>query len=349
MPSHLAASVLAAALAASLAACVTADDSSGQLDDDKGDLPDVPDNPRFPSGSPTVFPIVLVHGFASSPSFNGLGPDIVKALCSDGHAVFAPQQSAFASAETRAAELFAAIEQIRAGATDLCGVKPASPPAKVNLIAHSMGGLDARVVASHNPDKIASVITISTPHRGSFIADRMLAGATFADEAARVALGGLIGRTIAGSADQLAGDLRDAFVSLAESSGDDFEARHPADVNVVYNTWAGLSNAFGRSSAQDAAECRDKMSTFPSPTGRHIMAGALAPIAFVVGHFTEARPNDGLVTIASARWDHPANIFRGCIPADHADEVGAFGLLSGQWDHVRFVRNRAFELADFGL
>lgn len=43
----------------------------------------------------------------------------------------------------------------------------------VNLIAHSMGGLDARQVVSHlgMADRVASLTTIATPHRGTAVAD----------------------------------------------------------------------------------------------------------------------------------------------------------------------------------
>ena len=45
---------------------------------------------------------------------------------------------------------------------------------KVNLIAHSMGGLDCRYLITHVPNKnyeVTSLTTISTPHRGSEMAD----------------------------------------------------------------------------------------------------------------------------------------------------------------------------------
>ena len=44
---------------------------------------------------------------------------------------------------------------------------------KLNLIAQSMGGLDARFAISRlgMADRIATLVTVSTPHRGSAIAD----------------------------------------------------------------------------------------------------------------------------------------------------------------------------------
>jgi triacylglycerol lipase len=46
----------------------------------------------------------------------------------------------------------------------------------VNLIAHSMGGLDARYLISHlaMANRVRSLTTISTPHRGTYLADWFL-------------------------------------------------------------------------------------------------------------------------------------------------------------------------------
>src|SRR5690348_17253469 len=55
------------------------------------------------------------------------------------------------------------------------------PSGPVHIIAHSMGGLDSRTLIARNyhglsqPGRIASLTTLSTPHRGSPVAD-LLAG-----------------------------------------------------------------------------------------------------------------------------------------------------------------------------
>ena len=50
--------------------------------------------------------------------------------------------------------------------------------AKVNLVGHSQGGMDARVITSPQGlgygDRVASVTTVATPHRGSKVADAVL-------------------------------------------------------------------------------------------------------------------------------------------------------------------------------
>jgi triacylglycerol esterase/lipase EstA (alpha/beta hydrolase family) len=51
------------------------------------------------------------------------------------------------------------------------------PPKKVHIIAHSMGGLDARYMIANleMADKVASLTTIGTPHRGTGFADKGIA------------------------------------------------------------------------------------------------------------------------------------------------------------------------------
>jgi len=58
--------------------------------------------------------------------------------------------------------------------------------------------------------------------------------------------------------------------------------------------------------------------------------------AYIRGNPLDPTPNDGLVPAESARWGE----FLGCIPADHADQIGqvlgdAPGLLNA-WDHHDF-------------
>ncbi len=68
------------------------------------------------------------------------------------------------SLESRAAALRRAVEEILA---------PRGPQAKVNIIAHSMGGLDARYMIARlgMAERVASLVTIGTPHLGSSYAD----------------------------------------------------------------------------------------------------------------------------------------------------------------------------------
>ena len=336
-------------LVTALCACAAeAPEAVEEVDvDGKVDSPDSVDNPRSPSGDPTRYPIVLVHGFNASPQKNGFGPEVVRALCDDGHAVFAPALPAHASAEARAEKLAQSVDAILGGATDACGNRPAVIPTKVNLIAHSMGGLDSRVLINRGyVERVGALVTISTPHRGSAIADMALGLTGFLDKDALAKMSEWIGRPLSADVSSIAPDLNAAFFSLSETNALAFERANPydgRDGRVRIESWAGLSNVAGIANVQDWGACEGKMSLFPNSVTRHRMGVLLKPIAYVVGHRFSLRPNDGLVQVANAKW----GTFRGCVPADHADQVGAFPF--PRFDYIRFVRNRAFELASVGL
>lgn len=337
---------LAAIAISAAAACAGAGDPEDDnlCDDAKCDSPDSADNPLVPSGDPTRLPIVLIHGFNASPAKNGFGPEVVQALCDDGHAVFAPETPAFASVEDRADALAAVVQGALDGGVDACGRTPSEPPAQVNLIAHSMGGLDSRYLISGlgYGDRVATLTTLSTPHRGSAMADMALGLLSSFDDEALAALAAFLSRPLTDAAGNIPSDLLAAMTALAESTAPSFNTTIVDDDRVHYQSWAGLSNVAGILNPQDAGACEGKLSLFPSVTSRHVMHIEIKAIAFVVAHEFLLVPNDGLVQVASAKW----GTFRGCMPADHIDEVGASPI--HRWDHVRFLRNRAFELAAVG-
>ncbi|KAH6604852.1 triacylglycerol lipase [Trichoderma cornu-damae] len=82
------------------------------------------------------------------------------------------------SIEERAAKLAADIlAQTAASLDDGAGAPRDGQVPTVNIIAHSMGGLDARYMISRlrPPNiKIASLVTVATPHRGSPFADYLV-------------------------------------------------------------------------------------------------------------------------------------------------------------------------------
>lgn len=115
-------------------------------------------------------PIVLAHGLLGFDEIHlasNLLPGvhywrgITEALHGNGASVITASVPASASIEVRARKLG---EQVEAQADG----------ASVNIIAHSMGGLDARYLISRlRPSnvKVLSLTTIATPHRGSAYAD----------------------------------------------------------------------------------------------------------------------------------------------------------------------------------
>ena len=123
--------------------------------------------PTDPPGLGPPYPVVLSHGFFGFEDFAGAGfltyyYDVKEHLAQHGETmVFTPAVDPFNSSEYRGAQLAAQIEEILA----------TTGHAKVNIIGHSQGGLDARVVAHDYPNLVASVVTLQTPHFGTPIAD----------------------------------------------------------------------------------------------------------------------------------------------------------------------------------
>jgi triacylglycerol lipase len=120
--------------------------------------------------------IVLVHGILgfSQLTFGGLRVAdyfrlIPDALRQDGHHVpIPPHLNPAGSIAQRAQDLKNYLEQ-----------NPEVSGRKVHLIAHSMGGLDARFMLAKlgMADRVFSLTTISTPHHGSPVADIVVTGA----------------------------------------------------------------------------------------------------------------------------------------------------------------------------
>src|SRR4051794_37363789 len=116
--------------------------------------------------------IVLAHGILGFGSgllpfginyFNG-----VKAILEQhGHDVLAPTVTPLGSLDVRSEQLARQIEAHWPDESELA------------VIAHSMGGLDARRVNHRDPSvgkRITALVTIATPHFGSPVADAVLKG-----------------------------------------------------------------------------------------------------------------------------------------------------------------------------
>lgn len=128
----------------------------------------VPVAGRVERGPP--LPVVLVHGLfgfdriglpgARFDYFRGIARHLETLGC-HAHAVRLPVA---ASVPDRARELVAAIDAL--------------PHPRIDLIAHSLGGLDARYALAHLglARRVRSLVTVGTPHRGTPLADLALKG-----------------------------------------------------------------------------------------------------------------------------------------------------------------------------
>ncbi len=118
-----------------------------------------------------MIPVVLHHGLFGRDAIR-LGPlrlsyfsKIDRAIADRGHLVIQTRVHPTASVERRSREL----KQQILDRLESAG----QPRAKVLLIAHSMGGLDARYIVSKlgMARHVAAILTITAPHRGSPYAD----------------------------------------------------------------------------------------------------------------------------------------------------------------------------------
>ncbi|GBU27625.1 hypothetical protein R84B8_01160 [Treponema sp. R8-4-B8] len=114
---------------------------------------------------PLKYPVVLVHGiYAHDRGKNKIfWGRIPEELEKNGIKVFFGNTDAWGDYETNAQILHTTIEDILRETNS----------EKVNIIAHSKGGLDSRycIWKYDYGDKVASLTTVSTPHHGAELAD----------------------------------------------------------------------------------------------------------------------------------------------------------------------------------
>jgi len=230
------------------------------------------------------YPVLLVHGmgFRDNKVINYWGR-IPKELEKIGCKIYYGYQESNADIETNGLHIKKRIEDIVSETN--CE--------KVNIIAHSKGGLDTRYAISTLGigDKVASLTTISTPHNGSVTVDRLLNLPDF------------LVRFVGFSTDccyRIIGDRNPSsykvFHSFTTQKAKEFNIKNPDDPNVYYQSYAFvMKNCFS-----------DIFLWFPN----------------LVVNFFEGE-NDGLLTPASVRWANFKGVFRGVgnRGISHCDEV----------------------------
>ena len=221
--------------------------------------------------------LVFASGFLIPQSLRGL--DYFRDLRKQYRGALFPRVAVAGSVEVRANQL---AEQIEA----------AFPSGRIDIVAHSMGGLDARFLLSHNlrglAARVVTLSTISTPHRGSPVAD-LVAGPT--PLGPQRLLYDLVKRSIT----QL-GLPAGALGSLTIGSAMTFMQQCPDSRRVTYFSYAG--------------------------GGPH--SRALSASSWLIQHAgstPDERDNDGLVSVASAQWPG-SQLAEPAWPADHLAQLG---------------------------
>ena len=283
--------------------------------------------------TPRTYPIVLAHGIARFDALVDMvvGVDnddafdhkhyfknIRTHLNSLGFDTWHTQVDWAGPVATRASDLKRGVEAIlqKTGA------------AKVHIIGHSMGGLDARHMLFDNKSqgfhqKVASVTTIATPHQGSPVADFVRNPIAFFRDRAE--------ESVASPEEQLEG-LKDSdefreFARLFEIDPERFGAPPSEDLESV-SILAGLAGVLDltteATAAFNAASLEwEKTSgvSYQAYAGAQPRDQIFLPLRFAWSliHDREG-DNDGLVSVESAKWAREH--FQKTLEADHLNELG---------------------------
>ena len=274
------------------------------------------------------YPFVLAHGFFGFQTFAGLDFEtyyfhVKDHLAAQGEIVDTPAVDPFNDSDYRGQQLLVAVQDFLA----------ATGASKVNIIGHSQGGLDARVVANLRPDLVASVVTVSTPHQGSPVGD--IAMKLLADPNAQAiidALAQLLGGPLYDTVGH-ATSLTKALELFSQPGITAFNLEHPDSPGVFYASVAGRSALHGHGSDCDG----DVVVPFiPSWNTTLDPLNALFAVTELPLAGTTNLINDGLVRARDARWGE----YWGCLPADHVDEVGQIlgqgPGLGNSWKYLDF-------------
>jgi triacylglycerol lipase len=222
----------------------------------------------------------------------------------EGIPVYAPALPPYAASLERAYSLAKAIDEI----LELHDVP------KVHLIAHSQGGLDARRVISDlgYGDRVASLTTLSTPHRGTEVADFFLQQQYIPYNLVFTLFG-----TATFQLERMGHvDGTASLKSMSKETRTQSNLQTPDDSRVPIFSLAGVAGEVDSQSCDGAwGKLRGRAPSTESwmmPTWMFL--GGPNP-----EHF---RANDGLVPVESAKWGY----FLGCLPADHNALVGMMGV-----------------------
>ncbi len=259
----------------------------------------------------TRYPVVLMHGFGALANLMQGGVLHAEAMHLRGHGVlaYAPHVNPYDTVAVRAA----------AWSERLDAVLAETGAEKVSLVAFSSGGLDARYLISTlgRAAQVAALVTVSTPHRGSAVADYLLSR----PERLRAWAVGLMDFVGRAAYEPAAPRTEDALRELTPVwVCDTFNPAHPDHPDIYYASWAGRA---GRG------------------TGVPISPALAVPNRIL---YAATGVNDGLVAVESARWGEVL----GTLDADHGQQVG-LRFARGSFDAKAFYLGLARDLGERGF
>jgi len=264
-----------------------------------------------PSLITTRQPVVMMHGFGIGASFRRGGHLHTEAmhLRSRGVRAVAPNVSPYNTVRARCETWERRFRQI----LDETGSD------RLSLIAHSMGGLDARYLIHERGwhDTIDVLVTVATPHRGSSVATLILNQPESVRKWLTDMADWLGTHVLEDGSANIRQALRELTPSYVESTFNENVPDHPDVAYWSYGCQAG--------------------------------EGTDIPIDPIFRYFNsylfdQEGLNDGIVSVRSARWGE----YLGTINADHARQVGMKSRLAASFDADEFYASIAQRLADHG-
>ncbi len=249
----------------------------------------------------TKYPILLVHGvfFRDSRLFNYWGR-IPAELKKNGARIFYGEHDSARPVAESAAELADRIEWIlkKTGAE------------KLNVIAHSKGGLDMRYALAHLgvAPCVASLTTVNTPHNGCVFANRLLKKVP----------------------KRVADFVANAYDSIAEKAGDE-SPRFMAAVQDLTDEACGARNE----------EMPLPEGVFCQSIGSCLKKGAAARFPLNLSYHIVKKydgPNDGLVATTSFAWGERLTLL---------ESKGRRGISHGDMVDMNRENFRGFDVREF--
>lgn len=232
----------------------------------------------------TKYPVVLVHGMMAKDfpfwhAFRGIADFLKK----QNVTVYVSNQDGVGAIATNAQQLKAEILEILQ--RENCE--------KVNLIAHSKGGVDSRymICCLGMAEHVASLTTLSTPHHGSGLSEKLLKMPLW------------LAKTIAffiNTTFRILGDKTPNMLQLGQELTQEamerFNASTPDSPQVYYQSFS---------------------STAPSKKA------FLRFIPYQISRYCEQDDTDGMVSVQSSQWTN----YRGSIgqSIDHFKMAGMYG------------------------
>lgn len=256
----------------------------------------------------TRYPVVLVHGMMAKDfrlwrAFRGIRDHLRK----EGITVYVTNQDGVGGIVTNARQL----------RDEILEVLDREHCEKVNIVAHSKGGLDARYMITHlgMEGHVASLTTLSTPHHGSGLSGKLLALPRFIAKIAAF----FIDLTFRILGDRQP-DVLQLGADLTAEAMEQFNRDTPNAPGVYYQSFS--------------ADVSDKRSF-------------LLYLPYRISRYCEQGRTDGIVSVSSSQWgEYRGNIHE---DVDHFKMVGFYGRKENLSGIAGFYLQIIQELQDMGL